>query len=54
MLKTLVWHLSRKPRSGIDNLKKKNKQTVIYDEQTQTKKPRDEQAQGRTDFRMHI
>ena len=49
VLKTLVWHSSRKPRSGIYNLKKMKKKTIIYDEQVQNKKPKDEQAQERTD-----
>ena len=35
-LKSLLWHLSREPRSGLNNLK--NKQSISYDKQTQTKK----------------
>ena len=46
MLQTLVWDLSTEPRSGINYSKK----TIIYDEQTQTKMPKDGQAQGRTTF----
>ena len=32
---------------------KKNKQTVMYDEQVRTNKAKDNQYQGQTDFGMH-
>ena len=32
---------------------KKNKQTILYDEQARTKKPNDKKAQGRTNFGMN-
>ena len=53
-LKMLLWHMSREPRSRINYLEKKiDKQTVIYDEQAQTKSQRtnnvrDELILGRT------
>ena len=40
-LKTLVWHLSREPMKETSSLEKKNKETVMYDEQVRTNKAKD-------------
>ena len=54
-LKALMWHLSREPILGIDNLKRRRKKkTHTHNNDTWRtsldKQENDEQAYGRTDF----
>ena len=47
-LKALVWHLSREPMEGINNLK-----NICHIYNYMTNKPKDEQTQGQTDLGMN-